>query len=89
MHNTGALMGFQQIDRTVQSAVEDADKALIDHEHDNILALWYCEKCHTYQFPSPDDDIGPPECAHGMFFEDPSLGAEASEMIKVQLERIS
>jgi hypothetical protein len=73
MHNQGALMGFQQIDRTCQDAVEDADKVLIAHEQVNIFDLWYCNVCHTYELPSDEEE---PHC-------------HFQAMHKVKVERIA
>lgn len=85
---TPALVRLKEIDRSMQAGVEDADRALIEYEKTNIFHLWVCEHCGTYQLPDGNDEDGPPECNHGMFFEDPSLGSSASEMTKVMVERM-
>lgn len=73
VHNTGALMGFQQIDKLCQDAVEDADMALIQHEQQNIFDLWLCQVCGTYELPSDEEE---PYC-------------HFQAMQKVQVERVS
>lgn len=72
-HHTGELMGFQQIDRLCQDAVEDADKVLIEHEQVNIFDLWVCGVCNTYELPSDEEE---PYC-------------HSQVMHKVKVERVA
>lgn len=54
--HTGALMAFQQIDRLMQEGVEDIDRVLIEHEQKNIVPMWHCRKCGSYEFEGGEDD---------------------------------
>lgn len=79
-HHTGALMGFQQIDRLMQDGVEDTDRALIEHEQTNIFHLWLCRVCGDYELPYGDLRELADDTAH-VCHDQP--------MEKVQVERIS
>lgn len=84
-------IGFQQIDRAMQNAVEDADEALINYEKTHIFHLWVCPSCGTYQLPeysSQNGEEGIPECSCGKLFGDPVSGDPGTEMQKVHVERM-
>lgn len=84
------LEGFQQIDRSMQAGVEDADRALIEYEKTRIFHLWVCPSCGSYQLPDNREGIeeGVPECSCGRFFGDPVSGDPGVEMEKVMVERM-
>lgn len=90
-NTSNALLGFQKIDRIMQSGVEDADKALIEHEQTNIFKIWVCSVCGNHKLPSPDPDgqEETPKCGHWMSISDPTPAfVDEKEMELVTVERI-